>query len=184
LFLQKCNTFKEFKSFILTSDSWADERAVAVLAGELEINILVKDTGYGVNASTGVNPDRKKTVILQRTGQHFNAMHKKGTQKFVFDTNGKIVRSMTGMSGGGDDVKTDEAKVEPEGSDDEAKVEPEGSDDEAKVEPEGSDDANSPTKVETKVPAPAKKGGRKRSKRNKKTTGKTRKIVVHTDTPF
>jgi len=173
LFLQKCNTFKEFKSFILTSDYWADERAVAVLAGELEINILVKDTGYGVNASTGVNPDRKKTVILQRTGQHFNAMHKKGTQKFVFDTNGKIVRSMTGMSGGGDDVKTDEAKVEPEGSDDEAKV-----------EPEGSDDANSPTKVETKVPAPAKKGGRKRSKRNKKTTGKTRKIVVHTDTPF
>jgi hypothetical protein len=112
LVLEKCNTFKEFKAFILTSDYWADERAVEVLAKELEINILVKDVGYGVN-KTGVNADRKKTVILHRTGQHFNAMRKRGTTKYVFDTNGKIVKSLTEQGGGGQDSDEENAEEVP-----------------------------------------------------------------------
>jgi len=102
VFLQKCSTFKEFKKFILTSDYWADERALEVLAKELELNILIKDDHYGVNATTGMNQEMTMTIILQRTGQHYNAMYKTGTSKFVFDTSGKIVSKLTNKHGGGD----------------------------------------------------------------------------------
>ena len=103
LFLERCNSFKNFKAFIKTQDYWADERAVQVLADRLEINILVNIVGLGVNAATGMHPDRTKTIILQRIGQHYNPMHKTGSSKYVFDTKGKIVSALAGKTGGGDD---------------------------------------------------------------------------------
>jgi hypothetical protein len=99
LFQTNCTTFKKFKKFITTSNYWADERAVEVLAKELEINILVVIAGLGVNASTGMG-ESAKTIILQRDGQHYNSMYKRGTNTFVFKTNGSIVSELVTKSGG------------------------------------------------------------------------------------
>lgn len=111
-FLERCTSFKRFKSFIKTADYWADERAVEVLADRLQINILIVDVGYGANSVTGVHSERSKTVILQRTGQHYNAMFKTGTSKYVFDTTGKIVSKLNvdlkKKKGGGEVVTDDE----------------------------------------------------------------------------
>ena len=211
LVLEKCNTFKEFRAFILTSDYWADERAVEVLAKELEINILVKDVGYGVN-KTGVNADRNKTVILNRAGQHFNPMRKRGTLKFVFDTNGKIVKSLMGQSGGGDEPaeETDDAaepnaavESDEEPAAQEAEEAAHDAEEPAQDAEEPAQEAEEPAQ-EAEKPAqeaeePAKEaeepavsaeepavsaGGRKRSKRSKKSSAKTKKVNVHTNVPF
>jgi hypothetical protein len=165
LFLKKCDTFKNFKAFIRTQDYWADERAVQVLADRLEINILVNIVGVGVNASTGMHPDRSKTIILQRIGQHYNPMHKTGSPKFVFDTNGKIVSALAGKTGGADDDPVGEpapVKKEQNESEDDGPAESKDSNAESKVSPvvesknSGKDDSeheSEDSNAESKKPA-------------------------------
>jgi hypothetical protein len=115
-FLERCTSFKRFKAFIKTAEYWADERAVDVLSDRLQINILILDVGYGANSVTGVHADRSKTIILQRTGQHYNAMFKTGTSKYVFDTAGKIVSKLNvdlkKKKGGGNEEVDEELEEE------------------------------------------------------------------------
>jgi len=139
-FLKKCKTFAKFQAFIKTSDYWADDYAIEILAQRLRLNILIADIGYGVNSTTG-DVSSEMTLILQRTGQHFNAMFKKGTSKYVMRTDGPIVSGLKGKRGGGDD-STDKEETEEPGKDDTPITDPE-------TEKDSADEETEPAQTET-----------------------------------
>ena len=118
----KCSTINEYKTYIKTSDYWADEFAVNALAIALNLNIIILDRHVGINCNSGKTGDDKSSVIVIRDGQHYEAL--KAGDRSVFGAKSKmqIIKDCLKIkSGGGDDpVTAEEVNSEPEnGSDDE-----------------------------------------------------------------